>query len=451
VLKILDPKSGKAVMIIVTQIPVTYEGLKYGDMVGMVLGGSGDRYASALSRRGEEVGAEVYRLPPFSLADKRGAATKDDDHLLLAYLLHSELSLFYLVRRRDRDMIRTKEALSLRMSAMKSRIACGQRLEQRMVGRIFLNEEGRFPEGVLEDLAAAELASDAIYGDNVAEERRYERELGKLVKKMALWDRLFADIVGFGPRLTAGLIVPISDIRRFWVDPVRMEEMYQRSRSLEQEGDFPNDKQQVEDQIKEGMGRCEVLGLVARWQEANGKCKQASFLREASSCHRERGRLLSKGQAKLRKFCGVHVNTLDKNGKALPRNLQFPRRRAGEVFNSSGMARQTLWLLGDQFNRHPDSDWGKRLLQIKAKMREKHPEVVEEEVTEEVNGTKTKVTKQRYTPGHILKMALWRVRSKFVNHLFLEWTRIEEDEERQRRAEVQDIQDLLWLEGICDD
>ncbi|HBE89938.1 MAG: hypothetical protein A3E37_02200 [Candidatus Andersenbacteria bacterium RIFCSPHIGHO2_12_FULL_46_9] len=438
VLQIPDPKSGKAVTI-VTQIPVAYEGLQSGDMVGMVLGGSGDRYASALSRRGEEIGAEVYRLPPFSLADKRGDATKDDDHLLIASLLQRERSLFYLVRRRDRDMIRTKEALSLRMSAMKSRIACGQRLEQRMVGKIFLNEEGYFPEGVIEDLAAAELANDAIYGGNVAEERRYERELGKLVKKMALWDLLFADIVGFGPRLTAGLIVPISDIRRFWVDPAQMEEMYQRSRILEQEGDFTEDRQQVADQIKEGMGRCEVLGLVARWQDANGKSKQAWLLKKASLCHRERGRLLSKGQAKLRKFCGVHVNSFDKHGQALPRNLQFPRRRVGEVFNSSGMARQTLWLLGDQFNRHPESDWGLRLLQIKEKMREKHPEVVEEEATEEVNGVKKKVMKQRFTAGHIQKMSLWRARSKFVDHLFMEWTRIEEEEERQRRAEVEGI------------
>lgn len=432
-LKIPDPKSGKEVMIIITQIPAAYEGLKYGDMVGMVLGGSGDRYASALSRRGDEVGAQVYRLPPFSLSDKRGDATKDDDPLLLASLLQREQSLFYLVRQRDRDMIRTKEAFHLRMSAMKSRIACGQRLEQRMVGKIFLNEEGHFPEGVIEDLAAAELANDVIYGSSEDEERKYSRELEKSVKSMALWDLVFDEIVGCGPRLAAGLIVPISDIRRFWVDPARMEEMYQQSRMFEQKGDFVQDQHHVKDQVREDMGRCEVLGLVIRWQEANGKHEQANHLRQASSCHRERGRLLSKGQAKLRKFCGVHVNSFDKHGQALPRHLQFPRRRMGEVFNSSGMARQTLWLLGDQFNRHPDSDWGKRFLQIKQKMREKHPEIVEEEVEEVSNGFKKKVIKKRFTPGHIQKMALWRTRSKFVDHLFMKWTRIEEEAERERR------------------
>ena len=79
------------------------------------------------------------------------------------------------------------------------------------------------------------------------------------------------------------------------------------------------------------------------------------------------------------------------------------------------------------------------MLQIKEKMREKHPEVVEEEATEEVNGVKKKVMKQRFTAGHIQKMSLWRARSKFVDHSFMEWTRIEEEEERQRRAEVEGI------------
>lgn len=432
-LKIPDPKSGKEVMMIATQIPVAYEGLQNGDVVGMVLGGSGDRYASALSRRGEEIEAKVYRLPPFSLADKRGGATKDDDHLLLASLLHREPSLFYLVRRRDRDMIRTKEALSLRMSAMKSRIACGQRLEQRMVGRIFLDEEGRYPEGKIEDLAAAELANDDIYTGNVAEERRYDRELEKVVKKMALWDKLFADIEGCGPRLAGGLIVPISDVRRFWVDPTRREELYEESRLLEKQGCYDQDLCRVEDQITEKMSRCEKLEIVARWQIAHGKIQEAAYLRQASQCHRERGRLLSKGQAKLRKYCGVHVNSHDKNGEPLPRNLQFPRRRTGETFKSSPMARQTLWLLGDQFNRHPKSEWGKRLLYFKAKLREKHPEIVEEEVEEVVNGTKKKVIKKRFTPGHILKMALWRVRSKYLDYVYKEWTRIEEEAERERR------------------
>lgn len=49
------------------------------------------------------------------------------------------------------------------------------------------------------------------------------------------------------------------------------------------------------------------------------------------------------------------------------------------------------------------------------------------------NGVKKKVIKQRFTPGHIQKMALWRTRSKFVDRLFMEWTRIEEEAERERR------------------
>lgn len=435
VLLINDPESGKPTIIVVTQVPMAFEGLEGGDTVGMVLGGSGDRFAAALSKRAEEIEAQVFRLPPFTLAEKRGAASKDDDHLLLADLLQTSLALFYLVRRRDRDMIRVKEALSLRMSAMKSRIACGQRLEQRMVGRIFLNEEGHFPEGVIEDLAVAELANDEIYSGNITEEKRYDREMEREVKKMALWDQVFVDIVGCGPRLAAGLIVPISDIRRFWVDPAGREEMYQKSWEFERLGEFWADCEVLGKQVTEGMNRCDALEAVAKWQEEHGKVEQPIYLRQASACHRQRSRLLSKGMAKLRKYCGVHVNTHDKNGDPLPPERQFPRRRVGESCKFSPMARQTLWLLGDQFNRHPKSEWGIRLRAIKEKLRQKHPEIVEVEVDELVNGVTKKVKKKRYTPGHIQKMARWRAASKFLNEVFKRWTYIEEEAERERRRE----------------
>jgi hypothetical protein len=108
--------------------------------------------------------------------------------------------------------------------------------------------------------------------------------------------------------------------------------------------------------------------------------------------------------AKLKKFCGVHV-MLDG---------RFPRKRRGEVCNWRPGVRQALFLLGDQFNRRPDTAWGQRLLWRKAKLREIHPEVVLDE-----NG------KKKYTKGHIHKMALWKTLTDFVVWLHKEWTKLE--------------------------
>ena len=66
---------------------------------------------------------------------------------------------------------------------------------------------------------------------------------------------------------------------------------------------------------------------------------------------------------KLRKFCGAHC-TVD--GK-------FPRRRSGQRSDFNPSARQCLYLLGDQFNRRPETVWGKKLKENKAFYRDKHP------------------------------------------------------------------------------
>src|SRR3989344_8464666 len=75
----LDDK-GLPVMERLQKIPSVFDGLRQGDKVAMVLGGSGDRFASALSRHGEEIGAEGFRIPPLQLKGKRGDNDKDDDH-----------------------------------------------------------------------------------------------------------------------------------------------------------------------------------------------------------------------------------------------------------------------------------------------------------------------------------------------------------------------------------
>ncbi len=326
----------------VVRVPSAYEGLKAGDMIAMILGGSGDRFAAALSRRGEEIGATVQRIPPFTFKTERGAVPKEDDHLLLASLFQAKPELFQKLLPRDRDLIRLRESFMARKEAQRARIGCEQRLRQQLIGRIFLDEEGRFPEGSIEDMYDREKASNVIFKNLRAEEREREKELKICVHALSVWE-LFEGVEGCGEVIAAGIVSAIGDIRRF------------------------------------------------------------------------------KNAAKLKAFSGMHV---------LP-DGRIPRRREGSTANWQPLARQALWLLGDQFNKRPDSVWGKKLREYKVRLREKHPEVLNlpkmgddgKPVVHPKTGKP--VTVSRYSPIHIHKMAIWRTLTKFTEWLFREWTKLE--------------------------
>lgn len=359
----ISDERGNPIYYRLEKVPSKFEGLQNGDKVAMVLGGSGDRFASALSRQGEEIGAEVFRLPPFSLQNLRGERSKDDDHLTLLEALEQNPKLFYKLGPKDRAIIRVKEALMLRMDAMKARIGCEQRIYQSLVGRIFLSPEGKYPEGLIEDQYDQIKASDTILLGLVAEEERRNNDLKNAVRETDVWQKVFEPIEGCGERIAAGLIAAIGSPERFFVQPNF------------DGANFPEERQ------------------------------------------RRKNKALEKGAAKLIKFCGVHV---------LP-DGKFPRRRAGEVAGWSPEARQSLYLLADQFNRRPGSHWGARLLEIKQSFRQRHPEPVEVESANSKNGGTVKKKVMRYTDGHILKMAKWRALTRFVRCLYKQWVRIENE------------------------
>lgn len=301
------------------------DGLKQGDVVAMVLGGSGDRLAFALSRQAEKVGAKVFRIPSFQLKKER-PEDKDKDAINLAKLIYAKPELFYSVEVRDRALIRMIEIFRARIEAMKARIGCEQRLRQNLVGRIFCNKEGLFPEGEIESLFNEAKANDTILMALVTEEEKRKKELEKALQEVDIYRQLFEPIQGCGPSIASRLIAAIQDIRRFATD------------------------------------------------------------------------------AQLKTFCGVHV---------LPNGKFARHRKNGEVANWHPDARQALYLLGDQFNRRPDSVWGKKLRECKVNFRKTHPEIIL------VEG------KKRYTDGHIHKMAIWRTLTKFVENLHKEWWRLE--------------------------
>jgi len=304
-----------------TNVPAEFDGLKAGDTVAMVLGGSGDNLAYALSKRSEAVGAKVLRVPPFTLASMRVGDDKDDDANVLAQLAKTRPELFYETGPRDRQLIMIRETYQAREEIMKERIACEQRIRQNLVGKIFRTEDGQYPEGTIEAQFKAAKANDVIFQTLMTEEARREAELLKALAVFPVYTQVFEPIEGVGPMTAARLIGAIIDIRRFST------------------------------------------------------------------------------KYKLVKFCGAHVMA----------DGRFPRRRHSEVANWNPDARQALFLLGEQFNRRPDSFWGQKLLANKARLKAKHPEPVE------VDG------KKRYTNGHLHKIGLWRTRTQFARMLWGAW------------------------------
>jgi len=209
------------------KIPDKYDGLKSGDSVAMVLGGSGDRLAYALSRRGDEIGAKVYRIPPFIFQKVRKGEVpisalpsmeiegKDNDHLLLAHLLPDRPDLFYEISSRDRDTIVLIEAYRYWIEVMKARIACEQRLHQQAVGKIFCSKEGFYPEGKVEDWFDDQKANNKILMNLLAEEKEAHKVLVRAANQLDVYTHLFDEIEGVGPAIGARLISAIQDIRRF--------------------------------------------------------------------------------------------------------------------------------------------------------------------------------------------------------------------------------------------
>ncbi|MCH7883204.1 hypothetical protein IIA95_02210, partial [Patescibacteria group bacterium] len=198
----------------------SYEGFQKGDIVTMALGGSGDKLAYASSRQAEKIGAEVLRIPPFVLMERRETygCKKDDpeeDARILAELVHKNPGLFYSVTIRDRRLILVRETYRARVRAMKARITCQQRLRQRLIGKIFCSEDGLYPEGAIEDLFKAEKANDEELRLHVKKEKALIKELKKALENLDIYTKLFKPIEGCGPVLAAPLISEICDIRRF--------------------------------------------------------------------------------------------------------------------------------------------------------------------------------------------------------------------------------------------
>ena len=367
-------------------------GYQKGDRVVTILGGSGNAFIHALSRHGEDIGAEVHRVPGYRLKELRDSCADwgatillldvledsdgpPSDAMLLIHLWHTNAKLFYHCGPRDREQMLLAIRRREHREAQQERIKAGNRLCARAIGKCFYSEENRYPEGALEEMAEREKTSDALCLALLAEEFQRKKELDRTYRHSYLHP-LLSQVTGIGGSIAGDIVATIGDIRRF---------------------------------------------------------------RSASA---------------LKAFAGVHV--LGADGRPMPKGTdprkvegKFARRRVNQLSNWNPQLHQALFQLGDQFNRRPDSLWGKKLIENKKKLREKHP--FTEVVVRDKDGLVTAVYPlkpeqferkgkhyrilldsgeyveavgtQRYYDGHIHKMAIWRTLSQFVEWLYGEWSR----------------------------
>lgn len=197
------------------RVPNGYDGFGSSDVVTMILGGSGDRFAYALSRHGEKIGAKVYRIPGIKLSERRSDASKNDDHKTLIGIYEAEPALFYEFAPADGDRILVSEAHRARREAQVARIGCEQRLRQNLIGTIFLSEEGGYPEGTIEQHFEKLKKTDKVFLALKTEEDARTTDLRKAVALIPIWQHYLKGVTGCGEVLAAGVLAPIGDIRMF--------------------------------------------------------------------------------------------------------------------------------------------------------------------------------------------------------------------------------------------
>ncbi|MEX2170791.1 MAG: hypothetical protein WD851_15850 [Pirellulales bacterium] len=405
-----------------TKVPAAYEGLGSDDVVSMYLGGSGDRLAYALSRRGEEIGAAVWRTPPFRLVAK-SAKEKEEAHRRLIEFYERTPQHFYPVGPRDRDFIAVSEAFRSFKDSQKDRMACAQRLRQRTIGSIFLSPDGKYPEGLIEDLYDERSASDAILTVVEKEEARRESEMKKLVHKLDVWQEIFGPIEGCGEVLAAGIISAIGNIRRFrsYEDITEVARLREEVKRLEVVACRTEDADKIE--RADGENHFIRTGRIAKWKKEHGKEKEARALYETLALMQQISKIQKRYQSRIRAYAGVHVLGLD--GKKMPPgtirrsgDAMFARRRHGVVANWSPQLRQSLYNLSKQWSYRKDSPWGLRLRENKKQDRLRHPEIVTE--------TTAEGPKKRFTDGHIHNRGNWRTMTEFITFVAEKWMQLEE-------------------------
>jgi hypothetical protein len=211
-------KEGKIIERLV-KVPSEYTGLKAGDTMVMLAGGSGNLFAHLLSRVGEQIGAKVMRVSAARAKEFRKGteyAGVEHQHRALVWMYESDPTQFRELLPRHRQQVEIEELYKLFEEVQGDRKSCGLRLYQRAKRFAFTRPEVETSEHVtLEEQYKKMLATDPIHLALEAEEKKIEREALKIMEDMPIYDRVLKPIAGIGPRIALRIIASVPDITAF--------------------------------------------------------------------------------------------------------------------------------------------------------------------------------------------------------------------------------------------
>ncbi len=207
------------------------QGIKKGDTVLMVMGGSGAFYAFAISNYLEKLGAgkvlwigstlfkrlcdqhNIVRSKLKSVDNEGNRTEITFDHRALADIYRIAPESFHKVSVRERGLILLQDVLRRRTEAMQARMACAARLRQRLKKTVYCTQDA-YPDGGVKVFIEKSMTNDQMLGLFEKEEKLVEAELKKLMHTLPVWE-VFKPIERVGELTAAPLIVAIGDINRF--------------------------------------------------------------------------------------------------------------------------------------------------------------------------------------------------------------------------------------------
>jgi hypothetical protein len=403
------------------EVPAAYEGLRTGDAVAMLNGGSGRALSIAIWDRCRTAGATLRVLTPGPLKDARDArgGAKEDDAQLIGELLIEAPERFAAMTEYDRLLAVAVLAYRAFVDTMKRRIAAGQQIMGIVRERAFVSlaDPGNAAHGLdLEHVVKEALANDPGHIALLEAEKDAEKKMEDAMSALPTYAFIRAQ-PGVGPRIAARLVVSIGDMLARYEppDPGAIAALRAEVEAGLRDGRYEElkDRVAVDPGKNPGEERYRRLGALIAHCRANSLAAEADRLQAARSAleriHRLKRKAADRAVAKLKHALGVHVRQGGEYAD-IPAEEAFPRRRKGVRANWDEDGRLGLWLLMGQFNRHPDWDWGKRLRVYKEGFQAKHPATVTVPVGKGKTWTK-------YTKIHLQQMAMWRTATRFVEWL----------------------------------
>jgi hypothetical protein len=192
-----------------------FTGMQKGDTLVGQFGGSGSSLNIALINRASEIGARLFLTASLNVKKAREAEQrgKEADALTVVELYRARPALFHEMFPIDAETWETMHRWDLTEAAMDQRKRLIQRAEAAARHTVYASRQ--YVGSALAQKVLEAKMGDATVSEVIAAEDAMQKELEASVEAHPLYQRLFADMKGVGPRFFGKLLSAICDIRRF--------------------------------------------------------------------------------------------------------------------------------------------------------------------------------------------------------------------------------------------